>query len=132
MLTVGIYHTTHALFLREPGGGGVGSTSSCKTNYLPHVVFLNLCSHFCRLSSHDCGAGVVCLKHKLHKFIRVCFHRHPGRQGLMKRLKIFPYLQNFVYTPSQIILVSTALALLGVKNCRNKIWFPSKTTSYQT
>ena len=31
--TAGIIHTTHASFLREPGGGG--STSSCKTKYLP-------------------------------------------------------------------------------------------------
>ena len=29
-----VYHTTHASFLREPGGAG-GSTSSRKTKYLP-------------------------------------------------------------------------------------------------
>ena len=34
-------HTTHASFLREPGGGG--STSSCKTKYLPLGNLLSLC-----------------------------------------------------------------------------------------
>ena len=32
--TAGILDITHASFLREPGGGG--STSSCKTKYLPN------------------------------------------------------------------------------------------------
>ena len=35
--TAGIIHITHASFLREPGGGGGGFTSSCKTKYLPKM-----------------------------------------------------------------------------------------------